>query len=116
MPRPTARLKPRGRPRHADYVPDKAFQGFVRGHPCLLHEKETHISGRVEFAHLKSRGSGGKDAGNGVPLCGMAHRRSPLSLHMLAEEDFEKVWGLKRGTLRARAADLWRIYQREETR
>ena len=100
--------------RFAGYTPNQGFQDFVRRQPCLLREKATHSCGPSEFAHIKSRGSGGGDEGNGAPLCAMAHRLSPLSLHTLGERDFEAKWSLKRGAIRAAAARLWHAYQEEE--
>jgi hypothetical protein len=43
----------------------------------------------------------------------MAHRLSPLSLHVQGETDFERHWRLKRGTVRRMAAALWQQYQTE---
>lgn len=50
--------------------------------------------GRVEFAHLKSEGTGGADRGNGVGLCSAAHRWDADSLHVMGCVSFPAYWGV----------------------
>jgi hypothetical protein len=45
--------------------------------------------GRVEAAHVKTKGSGGEELGNMVPLCALHHRLSPLSLHNVGIATFQ---------------------------
>src|SRR5437773_1390050 len=66
------------------YLP--AFREWIRGRYCLLHDMGilpanacdgfTDAYGHVvtECAHVKSRGSGGDDPNNLIPLCGKHHR------------------------------------------
>jgi hypothetical protein len=60
---------------------------------------------------VDTRGAGHHDEGEAVALCAMAHRLSPLSLHMQGETDFERHWRLKRGTVRRMARALWAEYE-----
>lgn len=57
---------------------------FVRSRPCVL-ESLHECRGPVEVAHVKSRGSGGPDYDNVVPLC-MEHHRE---LHRIGRKSWE---------------------------
>jgi hypothetical protein len=113
MPDRTTRIKARrkAKPRFPDNIVE-GYRELVRAEPCLLLEHPEHICWRfTEFAHIAAGGSGHHDRANGVPLCHMAHQASPLSLHNQGETDFEKAWGLRKGTLRRTARALWRRYE-----
>jgi hypothetical protein len=66
-------------------------------------------AGRIEFAHLRSRGAGGKDEGNGVGLCTRHHREQ----HAMGLTSFERHYGLD---LRVHAERLWAHHQTQEAR
>ena len=109
--RPDATLEPGRRHRRCyDHLRDEEYKAWVREQRCLLALRPGHRCGRSEFAHLESEGRGGGDYGNGVPLCSMAHRRSPKSLHMLGPDSFEREWGVD---LHAEAERLVARYERE---
>lgn len=70
---------------------DPQYRAFVKAHPCalakLLHDltRDEILAKRwwpcgtrperdgIEFAHLKTQGSGGDDRGNGWPACAVHH-------------------------------------------
>jgi hypothetical protein len=77
-------------------------RAFVRALPCLLGGPwrarlacdkqgrffEHRCFGKVQACHLKSRGSGGKDAGNLWPGCAGAHEEQ----HRIGTRRFEERW------------------------
>src|SRR5438309_1546364 len=73
-----ARLKARGKSRFPKRR-DPKFLAFIRQLPCLIACRPPHVCHRyegrqaVEPAHLTTRGAGGWDVGNTVPLCPRAH-------------------------------------------
>jgi hypothetical protein len=68
---------------------DEAFQGWIREQPCCI--PECRWNGRpVECAHVKSRGAGGVDRGNCVPLCTVHHRAQ----HTMGIRSFQEAYGL----------------------
>jgi len=92
---------------------DKAFRAWVREQPCVVTGYATGgwsaILGRavrVVCAHLKSRGSGGKDAENIVPLDWQLHDE----LGQRGRSEFELRY---RVSLPHAAAIIWARYQRE---
>lgn len=52
---------------------DPDYCAAIRQLPCLLRGPECW--GSTEVAHIKSRGAGGSDRGNVVPLCQAHHAR-----------------------------------------
>lgn len=50
---------------------DPAYCAWIRTHDCLIGRD---CAGRVECAHVKTRGAGGMDVANTVPLCTRHHR------------------------------------------
>jgi hypothetical protein len=65
------------------------LRAWIRQQPCVLQRGEPHVvypcRGPVEVAHVKTRGSGGPDFDNTVPLC-MEHHRE---LHRTGRKSFE---------------------------
>jgi hypothetical protein len=55
---------------------DEAFRDWIRSLPCCLRGCITRT--RVECAHVKTRGAGGEDVGNCVPLCRAHHEHQHL--------------------------------------
>jgi len=84
---------------------DDDYRAWIRSLPCA-------VSGclwrwqRVECAHVKSRGAGGDDVANCVPLC-MSHHRYQ---HQIGIRSFEREYGLD---LSAAAAALAAQHQEE---
>ena len=104
------------RPRKADKskrrfanLRDEAYQGWIRQQPCVISGEITAFRcvGPVECAHVKSRGAGGTDRGNCLPLCASHHRYQ----HAIGARSFEKVFRLD---LAAVAAALDVQYESEK--
>lgn len=88
------RLKIKGRSRFPKRRSPK-YCAWIRSHPCLLAERipgwidgDIGCGGRVECAHVISRGAGGHDVANTVPLCTRHHRQS----HRIGQRTFEKMY------------------------
>ena len=76
---------------------DPAYCAWIRTLPCLCSppdvvgmDGEASCAGRVECAHVVSRGAGGDDRGNTVPLCTRHHRRQ----HMAGIRSFQAWYSL----------------------
>lgn len=63
----------------------------------------------IEAAHVRSRGAGGADVGNTVPLCRICHREQ----HRIGIKSFEAKYGVD---LKALALELANRYDREVSR
>jgi hypothetical protein len=81
---------------------DPAYCAWIRTLTCLLAGR-ANCAGRVECAHVKSRGAGGDDHANTVPLCTRHHREQ----HRDGIETFQWVCQFD---LAAIAADLAERY------
>jgi hypothetical protein len=100
-----AALRTRGRgKRFASYEPNKPYQDFVRARGCILQGRHECV-GEVQFCHVKTRGSGGHDEGNGFAGCVAAHDEQGHSIL-----SFERKYGVN---LREIAQRLWTEYQGE---
>lgn len=78
---------------------------------CLLAGKPGHIcTYGIDPHHIVTVGADGVDERNLAPLCRMAHTLSPLSVHELSTEMFERIWGVD---LQAAADTLWAAYMGE---
>lgn len=86
---------------------DKAYMAWIHTQPCVLSKAEDHeCRGPLEAAHVKSRGAGGDDRRNVVPLCQRAHRQQ----HTWGIRTFELFWLVD---LKSEALWLGRKYLRE---
>lgn len=92
---------------------DEAYRAWIRTLPCLLANRPlylgsfTHVCwGAVQVCHVKTRGSGGADRNNVVPMCAGAHDQQGV----LGIRDFEKHW---RVDLKTIARQLTEIYEAE---
>lgn len=101
--RRTPLRKRRGRKCYA-HLRDPDYKSWVREQGCVIWHPDHVCRGRVEFAHLKSEGTGGADRGNGVGLCSGAHRWGPGALHMLGPISFECRWDVDLASLAASLA------------
>src|SRR5262245_6313406 len=66
---------------------DPEYCEWVRRRWCVLWLRGD-CSGRLEVAHVKSRGAGGGDVGNVVPLCTKHHARQ----HTMGRSAFEMAY------------------------
>lgn len=93
---------------------DQKRRAFIRTFPCEIAlapgfngggaQIDTHFChGAVECAHIKSRGSGGLDAGNMIPLCHAAADQQGL----IGWRTFERRWRID---ARKRAASYESYY------
>jgi hypothetical protein len=98
LPRRT-RIKARNAKRGGSRFPkrrDPAYCAWIRTHPCVAAGRGDWIdggkpcAGRVECAHVVSRGAGGPDVANTVPLCTRHHREQ----HTIGIRSFETRYGL----------------------
>jgi hypothetical protein len=107
--RRTAPIKAKGKSRFPKRR-DPIYTDWVRQQPCLLTRMgycgEHHCLGRVQVCHVKSRGAGGDDHANVVPLCGAAH----FAQHSRGIQTCQREWGVD---LHATAAKLYERYQSE---
>jgi len=72
---------------------DPDYAEWVRSRPCLLARRSSGLdacSGPVQAAHVKSRGAGGGDRGNLIPLCHRHHHDQ----HQHGIHTFAKRYGL----------------------
>ena len=92
-------MKKRGH-RHKDYVRDEAYLDYVRYLPCLVARE---CGGVTEPAHVKSRGAGGKDWANTVPLCSVHHHEQ----HTCVIKTFQRKYRID---LKAEAITVARDY------
>lgn len=73
----------RPKPKHPPAQGDPELRAFVHQQPCLV--ASPACRGLIECAHVRSRGAGGKDWDNLVPLCTHHHREQ----HYLGRRSFE---------------------------
>ena len=108
----TAKLKVKGKARFPKGV-DEAYRAWIREQPCCVPLcVETVIRRAVgtwhgsEAAHVRSRGAGGADDGNLLPLCHTHH----CEQHRIGIKSFAAKHGVD---LRALAADYWHRCERD---
>jgi hypothetical protein len=91
-------------------VPDMNYREWIRMQPCLVNKGlPCRVNGLRHPHHVKTRGAGGKDAQNLVPLCVVHHQE----LHDTGRTSFETKYGLD---LRVHAERLWAHHQTQEAR
>ena len=96
------RIKARNAKRGGSRFPkrrDPAYCAWIRTLPCLLCDNLAVLDwidagkpcgGPVECAHVRSRGAGGPDVANTVPLCRKHHRQQ----HDIGIRSFERIYGI----------------------
>jgi hypothetical protein len=101
----TGRLRNRGKPRHAvSGKRDEPYREYVRSLECLVAGKPGHVcKGIVECAHVRSKGAGGSDRGNTVPLCSRAHGES----HAMGIRSFQAATGLDLAAIAKQLEARW---------
>lgn len=105
------RMKQRNAKRKGHMFPknvDEPYRAWIRSLPCFVW---TGCVGRkwgwTEAAHVKTRGSGGTDRNNLVPLCHAHHAEQ----HAVGIRQFEQRHGL---SLRTVARQLTEVYEAEK--
>ena len=105
------RIQPRNAKRKGSMFPkrrDPAYQEYLRGSACYLRQAGLRSShscwGDVQLCHITSRGAGGYDQANIVPMCAGAHDEQ----HRIGIAAFQKRHGIN---LKAEAAYLWARYE-----
>ncbi len=93
---------------------DEPYRDWIRSLPCLLAGKVgpyatgPHVCvSPVQVCHVKSRGAGGSDRQNCVPMCASAHDQQ----HGIGIREFEQRWGV---SLTAIARQLTAVYEAEK--
>ena len=66
---------------------DDPYRAYIRGLPCLI---GVLCLGPVEAHHVRTRGAGGADRANLIPLCGRHH----AEWHTIGRQSFQRRWGL----------------------
>ena len=105
----TKRLTVRRRSKRFAARRDPAYAKWVRSGLCLIGEQ--CFGTGVEACHVKTRGAGGDDRGNLVPLCRQHHREQ----HTIGIRSFGRKYGVD---LLAHAQHLATVYAglpKEET-
>lgn len=102
-----SRIKAQGRSRFPKRR-DTKYCVWIRGQRCLLADR-THCDlwfTRIEADHIQTRGAGGYDQANLIPLCRKHHQMR----HDQGVKTFAQRYGVD---LKQSAKDYWRIYQDE---
>ena len=108
LPQRTKRVKRKNKRRGGHRFPktvDESYRRWIRERPCLLRlavNKQLGVFecyGEVEPDHVKTRGTGGPDRRNMVPLCQTHHRLR----HDMGRRSFEKWYEVD---LAAKALDF----------
>jgi len=107
------RMKSRNAKRKGHAFPknvDESYREWIRGRQCLIAGRaplwvslHNRCEGRVQVAHVRSRGAGGADHENVLPLCALHHHEQ----HTIGKLSFEARYGL---ALRDEAELLWKRY------
>ena len=79
---------------------DEEYREYIRGLPCeadevgfpwwARHDGSVDCDGPIHPAHVKSRGAGGPDIGNIVPLCARHHHQQ----HNVGIKTFQAIYTL----------------------
>ncbi len=102
------RIKAKGKSRFPKRR-DPAFLAFIRERFCCIWDCPAYGEAEIEAAHVKTRGAGGDDIGNAVPLCRKHHREQ----HAIGIRSFEERHNID---MQAMAAEYARHYLAETGR
>lgn len=72
------------RPKERD---EPLYRAWIRTHPCII---SLNCWGPIDCCHVTSRGAGGKDRGNTVPMCRGHHQEQ----HRIGVYTFEQRYDL----------------------
>ena len=109
--RPRARnpLKAKtGKPKRFAARRNEAYCAWIRAMRCTVRNSLRALccEGEIQVCHVKTRGSGGDDEGNVIPMCAWHHARQ----HSLGIRSFESQYGVN---LKGIATELFVTYERE---
>lgn len=117
MLRPVPKPKVKPQKKRFQAKRDPKYTAWVRQQRCLLYSRFDRLAYSrgvpiwhrcltgIECAHVQSRGAGGPDRGNVVPLCLGAHHEQ----HSIGTKSFEARWGIN---LKQEAERLLREYEK----
>jgi hypothetical protein len=111
--RRTAKLRAKGKSRFPKRR-DPAYIAWIHTQPCILYGNGGTYGvplghrciSELEACHVRSRGAGGDDRANVVPMCRILHQQQ----HTWGIKTFEAFWRID---LAAEAKRLFGQYQRE---
>ena len=81
-----------GKPKRFAKRRDPEYLAWIRKQPCVIGERTSFsfCAGQTEASHLKSRGAGGDDRNNVLPLCHLGHQEQHRrGMQWWIEEYFE---------------------------
>lgn len=103
--KPVARRS--GKPKRFASLRSPEYCAWIRSLSCVLLWRtdpgRDGCCGRTEAAHVKSRGAGGADVGNVVPLCVRHHREQ----HAIGIKSFERKYTLSLAEQALGYKDMW---------
>ncbi len=69
------------------------FYEYISKQNCLLYDEYGYeCRGKTHSHHIVSRGAGGKEINNLIPLCASHHVMGANSIHFLGKKTFEKKY------------------------
>ncbi len=93
-----------GSPRVKNAARDEVFRAWVKLLPCALWRHPDHeCVGKVDPCHVKTKGAGGGDRANLVPMCRGGHDEQ----HHVGIRTFQKKYGYD---MAAHARRVWDRY------
>lgn len=104
------RIKAKGKARFkVSGQPDRAYRAWIRKQVCAIPATSTwlpdwSLRAVIHACHVRSRGAGGRDYGNLVPMCATHHQEQ----HSIGQRSFEKRHGVN---LKALAAYYQGLYE-----
>lgn len=117
---PSSTILPKKPERRFPGLASPDFLAWIRQRPCAMAplmrvfgENVWHqhrCFGRVEAAHIKSKGAGGADEGNTLPLCASAHSRQ----HTIGIKSWAAEYGLSLKDLKVMARRYLELYEAEQ--
>lgn len=75
-------------PKPTKLIPNKGLRSHIENMPCLV----PGCPNKSSYHHVRSRGAGGRDEFNLIPLCISEHHTS--GIHTMTNEDFETKYHL----------------------
>lgn len=109
LPRSTKRIARRSRPRargkprfKVSGQPDRDYRAWIRKQVCAIPATSTwlpdwSLRAVIHACHVQSRGAGGRDYGNLVPMCATHHAEQ----HTIGQRSFERKHGVNLKNLAA---------------
>jgi hypothetical protein len=98
---PLRKRNPRTKGQRFPHRRDAEYREWIRGLPCTVLDG---CSGEIQCAHVKSRGAGGDDLGNAVPLWARHHGQQ----HSWGIRTFEGHYRVDLGAMAQSLAEQYR--------